>query len=209
MVKPARQNPGWVVGAAGFEPAYGGTKSRCLTAWRRPNRGRTLVPASHTGKSLIGQFTRIIRGAVVARGRENTLAEETTRRYTPHRWFRSVAQLGRALSSGGRGREFESRHSDQSNQWLTIFPRIGCNDIRNVSRRFCPHFVHMRPALRRNRPRISERAASPVRGSNSPDHPEFCSYCRWRADKLMREWRTIDVGSPIQRLRSMISAASL
>ena len=25
-----------LAGAAGFEPANGGTKSRCLTAWRRP-----------------------------------------------------------------------------------------------------------------------------------------------------------------------------
>ncbi len=31
---------------------------------------------------------------------------------------RSVAQPGRALSSGGRGREFESRHSDQSDRLL-------------------------------------------------------------------------------------------
>jgi len=27
-----------LVGAAGFEPANGGIKSRCLTTWRRPNR---------------------------------------------------------------------------------------------------------------------------------------------------------------------------
>lgn len=26
-----------VAGAPGFEPGYGGTKNRCLTAWRRPN----------------------------------------------------------------------------------------------------------------------------------------------------------------------------
>ena len=26
----------WLAGAAGFEPANGGTKSRCLTTWRRP-----------------------------------------------------------------------------------------------------------------------------------------------------------------------------
>ena len=25
-----------MAGAAGFEPAHGGTKSRCLTAWPRP-----------------------------------------------------------------------------------------------------------------------------------------------------------------------------
>ena len=26
-----------MVGAPGFEPGNGGTKNRCLTAWRRPN----------------------------------------------------------------------------------------------------------------------------------------------------------------------------
>ncbi len=27
-----------MAGAPGFEPGNGGTKNRCLTAWRRPNR---------------------------------------------------------------------------------------------------------------------------------------------------------------------------
>ena len=27
----------FVAGAEGFEPPYGGTKTRCLTAWLRPN----------------------------------------------------------------------------------------------------------------------------------------------------------------------------
>ena len=26
----------WLAGAPGFEPGDGGTKNRCLTAWRRP-----------------------------------------------------------------------------------------------------------------------------------------------------------------------------
>ena len=30
----------WMAGAAGFEPAHGGTKNRCLTAWLRPNAAR-------------------------------------------------------------------------------------------------------------------------------------------------------------------------
>ncbi len=33
---------------------------------------------------------------------------------------RSVAQFGRALSSGGRGREFKSRHSDQLNRIFLV-----------------------------------------------------------------------------------------
>ncbi len=28
----------WLAGALGFEPRYVGTKNRCLTTWRRPNR---------------------------------------------------------------------------------------------------------------------------------------------------------------------------
>ena len=34
-----------LAGAAGFEPANGGTKSRCLTTWRRPN-SRALIGAT-------------------------------------------------------------------------------------------------------------------------------------------------------------------
>ena len=89
-----------LAGAAGFEPAHGGTKSRCLTTWLRPNRGRTLVPARSTGKSPGRQRARANWCAKRAGPRQITLAEEPARRYTPRRWFRSVAQLGRALSSG-------------------------------------------------------------------------------------------------------------
>jgi hypothetical protein len=59
-----------LAGAAGFEPANGGIKSRCLTTWRRPNPGaqafklrvprckpkkrfspRLPAPASHAGRA--------------------------------------------------------------------------------------------------------------------------------------------------------------
>ena len=113
LAQTAQPRPDRLAGAAGFEPAHGGTKSRCLTTWLRPNRGRTLVPARSTGKSPGRQRARANWCAKRAGPRQITLAEEPARRYTPRRWFRSVAQLGRALSSGGRGREFESRHSDQ------------------------------------------------------------------------------------------------
>ena len=124
MAGTARQSTDWVAGAAGFEPAHGGTKSRCLTTWLRPNRGRTLVPARSTGKSPGRQRARANWCAKRAGPRQITLAEEPARRYTPRRWFRSVAQLGRALSSGGRGREFESRHSDQ------LFKRLASRPSR-------------------------------------------------------------------------------
>ncbi len=41
LVAGARRNrscEGELAGAPGFEPGNGGTKNRCLTAWRRPNR---------------------------------------------------------------------------------------------------------------------------------------------------------------------------
>ena len=125
-----------LAGAAGFEPAHGDTKNRCLTTWLRPRRGRTLVPARSTGKSprqtKRGQSRVIMQLRTACPRLENTLAEETARRYIPRRWFRSVAQLGRALSSGGRGRWFESTHSDQIFQWLVISRRIsrspGCEE---------------------------------------------------------------------------------
>ena len=43
---------------------------------------------------------------------------------------RSVAQLGRALPSGGRGRRFESSHSDQCFQTVSenaLAPKMGRN----------------------------------------------------------------------------------
>ena len=32
-----------MAGVAGFEPAHGGTKNRCLTAWLHPNDEQTLL----------------------------------------------------------------------------------------------------------------------------------------------------------------------
>ena len=32
-----------VAGSAGFEPANAGTKTQCLTAWRRPTIARTMT----------------------------------------------------------------------------------------------------------------------------------------------------------------------
>jgi drug/metabolite transporter (DMT)-like permease len=51
-------------------------------------------------------------GAPTTQGAIDALALGLRRRY-PARHGRSVAQPGRALSSGGRGRRFESSHSDQ------------------------------------------------------------------------------------------------
>src|SRR4051812_37324344 len=45
---------------------------------------------------------------------------------------RSVAQPGRALLSGGRGRRFKSSHSDQFHQWL-----IGPPGARTAVRKCC------------------------------------------------------------------------
>ncbi len=57
---PAREGRlgwcGFVVGAPGFEPGNGGTKIRCLTAWRRPKRAilyaREATPGKRGGTAL-------------------------------------------------------------------------------------------------------------------------------------------------------------
>ena len=33
----------FLAGTAGFEPANAGTKTQCLTTWRRPNIARTMI----------------------------------------------------------------------------------------------------------------------------------------------------------------------
>ena len=49
----------WLAGAAGFEPANGGTKSRCLTAWRRPNAERGNKAGSGCDQAL--KVCRLVR----------------------------------------------------------------------------------------------------------------------------------------------------
>ena len=45
-----------LAGAAGFEPANGGTKSRCLTTWRRPSTGdRTPLECSDRPEKGVSQ----------------------------------------------------------------------------------------------------------------------------------------------------------
>ncbi len=38
-----------LAGAPGFEPGNGGTKNRCLTAWRRPNGGVYIIGTGDAG----------------------------------------------------------------------------------------------------------------------------------------------------------------
>lgn len=64
-----------------------------------PQRGATLVGRKGSGKSTKQSKCCLPRQRVAAIHRDAG--------------FRSVAQPGRALSSGGRGRRFESCHSDQ------------------------------------------------------------------------------------------------
>ena len=46
----------WLAGAAGFEPANGGTKSRCLTTWRRP---KTVVGSIQGGNPAQADWDEI------------------------------------------------------------------------------------------------------------------------------------------------------
>ena len=122
--------PGRMAGAPGFEPGNGGTKNRCLTAWRRPIVGRELAatPAECNRQSGRAGLCRKVACKVAAAwppgaARFASCACLAPALYAPIRSkpviaeralarCRSVAQPGRALRSGRRGRRFKSCHSD-------------------------------------------------------------------------------------------------
>ena len=148
-----------MAGAPGFEPGNVGTKNRCLTTWRRPNgpgpwaagSGRDsafphcLQWARPRKSSRLGAF-----GHASASGRrappENAIAQANIHGYrsAPARRAgcdiaarpdrnRSVAQPGRALSSGGRGRRFESSHSDHPPSLILAKPKSSNGVVRRPS----------------------------------------------------------------------------
>jgi hypothetical protein len=55
-----------MAGAPGFEPGNGGTKNRCLTTWRRPNRCGVYI----IGKNAAGNT--VLRGLIYLRERFNS-----------------------------------------------------------------------------------------------------------------------------------------
>ena len=116
-------------GAAGFEPADGGIKIRCLTTWRRPR----------TRSAACGVYSGIVRPLQPLLPRCRHPHQARRQRYPPppakfsearqsplrgtrgaaiRRRIRSVAQSGSAPRSGRGGRRFKSCHSDQINQAL-------------------------------------------------------------------------------------------
>jgi hypothetical protein len=46
---PGQRGSAGLAGAPGFEPGNGGTKNRCLTAWRRPNGGVYIIGSGGAG----------------------------------------------------------------------------------------------------------------------------------------------------------------
>ena len=116
--------------AGGIEPPHAGIKIRCLTAWRRPSRAgpRWRGPpykASRASPQTVQRAapTRAcspVAGAGGHRYKGASRGEGATLRD----WYRRVAQPGRALRSGRRGRRFESSLSDHFfKQILTFLDR--------------------------------------------------------------------------------------
>ena len=104
-----------MAGAPGFEPGNGGTKNRCLTTWRRPSRtglarSRAAVcsPAFLPMQRPRLQLSHHVHRPVLSRlhwAKALAISRASVR---------SIAQPGRAPSSGGGGRKFESCYSDHS-----------------------------------------------------------------------------------------------
>ncbi len=70
-----------MVGVAGFEPAHGGIKSRCLTTWRHPKRTGDMI-----GERAIIQFIPLGQGAV---DRELLLKQP----FDPSMWVWGISAL--------------------------------------------------------------------------------------------------------------------
>lgn len=153
-----------MAGAGGFEPPHGGTKNRCLTAWRRPNaacllerggQARNIRSAEITGCLIaaapVSPFFRRLRFPAACLLR-------TTERLAISRppVDRSVAQPGRAPRSGRGGRRFKSCHSDQN------FPIY--YDVRSAALRGLFLFSTEIPAVPR-------KIDAPFRRSSAPARP--------------------------------------
>ena len=107
-----------LAGAEGIEPSNAGIKIQCLTTWRRPSRSGTPITRPRRGRNpvKIAVPTRLsgrLRGwgCIVIR---SLPPPPPTSHVRAKAEYRRVAQPGRALRSGRRGRRFESSLSDQS-----------------------------------------------------------------------------------------------
>ncbi len=152
-----------MAGAGGFEPPNAGIKIRCLTTWRRPkslmSNPATPRVADHTSpgpafqRSALGQRTassgnesrptcpgwrRNSRGLFRAdesllRHRGAAVIRTSPLRSGIVRGHRRVAQPGRALRSGRRGRRFESSLSDQTQSWRELLCYVEYRQLSNKS----------------------------------------------------------------------------
>ena len=102
-----------MAGAPGFEPGNGGTKNRCLTTWRRPNRVTTWSRAAVISPARRRMQRPVLHFRQLHSSCEDVICLFQRLRSISPPSVRSIAQPGRALSSGGRGRRFKSCYSDQ------------------------------------------------------------------------------------------------
>src|SRR5581483_8985673 len=121
-VPSATFGQGWMAGAGGIEPPHAGIKIRCLTAWRRPSRGLGIDQperGANPAKWPEGRHFCPVAGGG-GHGYKGASRGEGPSFRT---WLRRVAQPGRALRSGRRGRRFESSLSDH------IFKGFGVSEF--------------------------------------------------------------------------------
>ena len=65
---------GWLAGAPGFEPGNGGTKNRCLTTWRRPNRCGVYIIAKNAAGNSVLHASRYLEAGLILPLRRFALA---------------------------------------------------------------------------------------------------------------------------------------
>src|SRR5215469_4247688 len=110
-----------MAGAEGIEPSNAGIKIQCLTTWRRPNpwsgggpyRGGQRLSTRRKCKKRPGKVRKFQCFWSVAGEEGHGYKGPPARQAKSAVRHRRVAQPGRALRSGRRGRRFESSLSDQ------------------------------------------------------------------------------------------------
>ena len=146
--KSTARVPLLLAGMAGFGPTNVGVKVLCLTAWRHPNNTAIITHKTRYVNEKSLKSARISKKPFLmlklnqkkALTKNKDCAILFRRRDRMRISFRSefnargVAQLGRALGSGPRGRWFKSSHSDHS---VFISDLVGL--IWTLF--FCPFFV--------------------------------------------------------------------
>ena len=114
-----------LAGAAGFEPAHGGTKNRCLTAWLRPSRA---APYSGRCEDVKGRQDRRPRHHLRA---ARSISEPANADPKPMPYHLAPTRQGRSLKRKWRPQEAAEKAGEASG------PRPAASHLSRGGREAC------------------------------------------------------------------------